>query len=148
MSLSAFIVVFEFLLGIRGGAKVRVVGLMYGLSYVHAHMHRWVHNSMSRSVSGNWPVSVSRVPWVLLLCLGIHISMEAILACHPARSTEWLDCHPKSCELWRIRTGPIADLLDELVISSCCTKVSTFCMGGKHFLLQAVLIFGTPDSRI
>ena len=33
--------------------------------------------------------------------------MEAILACHPARSTEWLDCHPKSCELWRIRTGPI-----------------------------------------
>ena len=38
---------------------------------------------------------------------GIQISMEAILACHLARSTEWLDCHPKSCELWRIRTGPI-----------------------------------------
>ena len=36
--------------------------------------------------------------------------MEAILACHPARSTEWLDCHPKSCELWRIRTGPIHGL--------------------------------------
>ena len=33
--------------------------------------------------------------------------MEAILACHPARSTEWLECHPKSCELWRIRTRPI-----------------------------------------
>ena len=30
---------------------------------------------------------------------GIQISMEAILACHPARSIEWLDCHPKSCEL-------------------------------------------------
>ena len=42
---------------------------------------------------------------------GIQISMEAILACHPARSTEWLDCHPKSCELWRIRTGPIQDRL-------------------------------------
>ena len=41
---------------------------------------------------------------------GIQISMEAILACHPARSTEWLDCHPKSCELWRIRTGPISQL--------------------------------------
>ena len=26
---------------------------------------------------------------------GIQISMEAILACHPARSTECLDCHPK-----------------------------------------------------
>ena len=38
---------------------------------------------------------------------GIRISLEAILACHPARSTEWLDCHPKSCELWRIRAGPI-----------------------------------------
>ena len=38
---------------------------------------------------------------------GIQISMEAILACHPARSTEWLNCHPKSCEPWRIRTGPI-----------------------------------------
>ena len=38
---------------------------------------------------------------------GVQISMEAILACHPARSTEWLDCHPKSCERWRIRTGPI-----------------------------------------
>ena len=38
---------------------------------------------------------------------GIKISMEAILACHPARSTEWLDFHPKSCELWRIRAGPI-----------------------------------------
>ena len=37
----------------------------------------------------------------------INKKMEAILACHPARSTEWLDCHPKSCELWRIRTGPI-----------------------------------------
>ena len=32
---------------------------------------------------------------------------KAILACHPAKSTEWLDCHPRSCELWRIRTGPI-----------------------------------------
>ena len=24
----------------------------------------------------------------------------------PARSTEWLDCHPKLCELWLIRTDP------------------------------------------
>ena len=37
---------------------------------------------------------------------GIQFSMEAILACHSVKSTEWLDCHPKSCELWRIRTGP------------------------------------------
>ena len=38
---------------------------------------------------------------------GIQISMEAILACHLARSTEWLDCHPKLCELWQSRTGLI-----------------------------------------
>ena len=49
-----------------------------------------------------------RFKWGLwALRIGIQISMEAILACHPARSTEWLDCHPKPCELWRIRTGPI-----------------------------------------
>ena len=50
----------------------------------------------------------SLIKWGLCaLRHGIQISMEAILACHPARSTEWLDCHPKSCELWRIPTGPI-----------------------------------------
>ena len=37
----------------------------------------------------------------------IAISMEAILTCHPARATEWLDCHPKLRELWRNPTGPI-----------------------------------------
>ena len=26
--------------------------------------------------------------------------MEAILAPYPVRSTEWLVCHPKTCELW------------------------------------------------
>ena len=38
---------------------------------------------------------------------GIQISMEAILACHPALSTEWLDLVTKWCEQWRIRTGHI-----------------------------------------
>ena len=32
---------------------------------------------------------------------------EAILACHPARFTEWPGWVGNSCELWRIRTGPI-----------------------------------------
>ena len=48
--------------------------------------------------------------WQWGLCAlrhGIQISMEAILACHPARCTEWLHCQPKSCELWRIGMGPI-----------------------------------------
>ena len=38
---------------------------------------------------------------------GNQNSMEAILACHPALSTEWVDWVAKWCELWRIRTGPI-----------------------------------------
>ena len=41
---------------------------------------------------------------------GIQILLEAILACHPARSTEWLDWVAKWCELWRIHTGPIGVL--------------------------------------
>ena len=51
---------------------------------------------------------------------GIQISMEAILTCHPARCTEWLDCHPKSRELWRICTGPINMLASVLNFSSTC----------------------------
>ena len=40
---------------------------------------------------------------------GMHIQnpMGAILACHPALSTEWLDWVAKSCEIWCIRTGPM-----------------------------------------
>ena len=33
--------------------------------------------------------------------------MEAILACHPAISTQWLDWLAKWCERCRMRTGPI-----------------------------------------
>ena len=33
---------------------------------------------------------------------GSQNSMAAILACHPAQSTEWLDCVAKLCELWHI----------------------------------------------
>ena len=39
------------------------------------------------------------------LCHGIQNSMEAVLACHPALSTEWLCWVANSC--WRIRTSPI-----------------------------------------
>ena len=38
---------------------------------------------------------------------GIQSSMEAILACHPALSTKWLDWVAILCESWRIRTDPI-----------------------------------------
>ena len=42
-----------------------------------------------------WKKSSCNNKWGLCaLRHGIQISMEAILACHPARSTKWLDCHP------------------------------------------------------
>ena len=74
------------------------------VTQVHTHSHWLIHVQ--------WPFRQSHLnahtEWGLCtLHHGIQISMEAILACHPARSTEWLDCHPKWCELWRIRTGPI-----------------------------------------
>ena len=70
-----------------------------------------------------------RIKWGLCtLHHGIQISMEAILACHPARSTEWLDCHPKSCELWRIHTGPIAiGTVSLLSIHVFLTPPQTIC---------------------
>ena len=46
-----------------------------------------------------------------------------LASCHPAWSTEWLDCHQKSCELWHIRTGPFTVLLTVFVwmfIGSSC----------------------------
>ena len=50
---------------------------------------------------------VSRQWGLCALHHGIQISMEAILACHPARSTEWLDWYPKSYELWRTHKEPL-----------------------------------------
>ena len=67
----------------------------------------------NQALINSWQLLSRKTNWqqwgLCALRHGIQISMEAILACHPARSTEWLDCHPKSCELWRIRTGPIGD---------------------------------------
>ena len=43
------------------------------------------------------------------LCALHHgIQMEAILACHPALSKEWLDWVANSCELWCNQTSPIS----------------------------------------
>ena len=49
-----------------------------------------------------------KIEWGLYtLRHGIRNSMEAILACQPAPSTQWLAWVANSCELWRIHTGPI-----------------------------------------
>ena len=79
---------------------------------------------------------------------GIQNSMEAILACHPARSTEWLDCHPKSCELWRIRTGPIGGFEDgfhKFFFSSrkhygICRWLMSIDSGTEVFLCSTVMM--------
>ena len=49
------------------------------------------------------------------------IQWKAILACHPALSTKWLDWVAKWCELWRMPTGPIRH---HKMISSFRKKVS------------------------
>ena len=53
---------------------------------------------------------------------GIQDSMEAILACHPGLSTEFLEWVEKWCELWQTSTGPIP---------------AQFCSFGKLVLLVA-----------
>ena len=70
---------------------------------------------------------------------GIQISMEAILACHPARSTASEDCHPKSCELWRIRTGPIWARR-----TICCLKHNT----GKENKARERNLKGQKDGEL
>ena len=79
-------------------------------------------------------LQVSRTKW--WLCALRHCtqnSMEAILACHPALSTKWPDGVAKSCELWRIRTGPIRSLdslsNDQILFGELgvTEKVSTCC---------------------
>ena len=40
------------------------------------------------------------------------MAMEAILACHRALSTKWLDLVAKLCEWWRMRRGPIIGTLE------------------------------------
>ena len=66
------------------------------------------------------------------LCHRIQISVEAILACHPARSTAWLDCHPKPCELWHIHTRSI----ESIAIRSCVQKQQTDCGYSVDFFLE------------
>ena len=107
-----------------------------------------------------WPST-----WQWGLCAlrhGIQISMEAILACHPARSTEWLDCHPKSCELWRIRTGPInpSDNKTWCAIMSTPGKLclgsmvhlefflTTLCLVSSGFLANLFLISFCIQNRL
>ena len=53
---------------------------------------------------------ISCMAWRGLCALrhGIQNLMEAILACHPALSTEWLDWAASSCELWRNLREPIS----------------------------------------
>ena len=76
----------------------------------HKSVDQWAKRRPSWFCAWQWGLCALRQ--------GIQISMEAFLACHPARSTEWPDCHPKSCELWRIRTGQICRLFLVLFITS------------------------------
>ena len=71
---------------------------------------------------------------------GIQNSMEAILACHPALSTKWLDWVAISCERWRIRTGPIV---------SACNRFSWHQPETQsHFCSSALLPVHAPAPQL
>ena len=62
----------------------------------------------SRRHFAKLPLPNSRDKWGLCaLRHGIQISMEAILACHPVRLSEWLDCNPKSCDYDAFAPAPL-----------------------------------------
>ena len=64
--------------------------------------------------------------WGLCATLdAIQILVEAILACHLARSTEWLVCHPKSCT----RTCPFRAVLEEGVATLNSARQTSY---GQH----------------
>ena len=62
--------------------------------------------------------------------------MEVILACHLARSSEWLDCVAKSFELWRNRKEPIDSLSCQTVFAFCLSTAQW--KGLEYFLANAL----------
>ena len=58
---------------------------------------------------------------------GIQNAMEAILACHPALSTEWLDWVAKWCELQRTRICPV-DIFYCIYAYHCTQVVEHLCI--------------------
>ena len=76
------------------------------------------------------------------LCYAIQNSMEAILACHPALSTKWLDWVAKWCERWCMRTGPIdTTAMYRYTVRSCpCRAISRNIDFGSCIIEQ----FWTP----
>ena len=82
------------------------VALLFNVCLLSAYSG-WHHLALLFAVG-----SPTRCKWGLCwLRHGIQNSMEAILACHPALSRDWLDWVAKSCELWQICTGPILSML-------------------------------------
>ena len=79
------------------------------------HIKRATQAISPFAVSCNQQSSRQWGPSALRHC--ILISMEAILACHLALSTKWLDWVARWCERWRKHTGPNASWLDETAVA-------------------------------
>ena len=54
--------------------------------------------------------------------------MEAILTCHPALTTEWLDWVAFSCEIWYLCTGPIISMFTKFNNYYCCHSGASTCV--------------------
>ena len=93
--------------------QVSVCGIALQLRYQRVFLSspsqtKYLRCWLTRSVFLRWGLCASRH--------GIQASMEAILACHPALSTKWLDWVVKWCQRWCMCTGP------------CVTSFSTLCI--------------------
>ena len=90
-----------------------------------------------------WMGGVRITPWYDTT---IQNSMEAILACHPALSTEWLDWVATSCGLWRMHTGPIA-LRDTVIDLPWRTSAGFACQPWSHHVISRTLWWSTRKQK-
>ena len=72
--------------------------------------------------------------------------MEAILACHPARSTEWLDCHPKSCELCHAYSHRPHSSVAPNQVQHLYTTLWLICSDSESWSLETLHPKKTRDS--
>ena len=66
---------------------------------------------VDRAVGRNAPSRTQKIMGAVRITSWYPKFMEAILTCHPALSTKWLDGVAKWCERWRMRTGPILQVV-------------------------------------
>ena len=77
------------------------------------------------------------------------IHLEAILACHPALSTKWVDWVAKCCERWLVQTGLITwghhmrsshEVITSVVIHWTCVQCLPILLQDSHCLVHQLVL--------